>query len=128
MRQMVFGVAAGSILILFLSAIISIHGRSLRQNEAEQSLESAMVQVMEQLKEQGEGAFSDRDAFVAEFLQALLVQIDSDSELAVHILKADEKKGLLSVEVVENYDHPNGGRGSVSVQRTMILDTAAASR
>lgn len=124
MRQMMFGVAAGVIVVLFLGVFIALHGRSLRQNETEQSLESAMEHVMEQIRVEGDQAFADRDEFVAEFIEALLAQIDSDSEISVRVLKADEKKGLLSVEVVETYEHPNGAKGNVSAQRTMILDTA----
>lgn len=125
MKQIIFGVAAGMILVLFLGIIISVHGRTLRKNETEQSLEAAIHSVMEQLAEERSYAFSDREEWIADFLEALLIQINSDSEVEVSILKADEKKGLLSVEVVETYRHPNGEEGKVSVRRTMILDTAA---
>lgn len=121
MRQMVFGVTAGIVLILFLSIVVTVYGRTLRQNEVEQSLETAMEHVMNQLVDTEE-AFTNQEDFVLEFMQALLVQIDSDSEIEVHVLKADEKKGILSVEVVETYQHPNGEQGTVSARRTMILD------
>lgn len=125
MKQIIFGVTAGMILVLFLGVIISIHGRTLRQDEAEQSLEAAMQSAMEQLAEERSYAFSDREEMIADFLEALLIQINSDSEVEVSILKADEKRGLLSVEVVETYRHINGEEGKVSARRTMILDTAA---
>lgn len=124
MKQIIFGVTAGMILVLFLGVIISIHGRTLRQDEAEQSLEAAMQNAMKQLTEERNYTFSDREEMVADLLEALLIQINSDSELEVSILKADEKRGLLSVEVVETYRHLNGEEGKVSAQRTMILDTA----
>ncbi len=125
MKQIIFGVTAGMILVLFLGIIISVHGRTLRQDETEQSLEVAMQSVMKKLADGKEYPFADREEFVADFLEALLVQLNSDSDLTVHILKADEKKGLLSVEVVETYRHPNGETGKVSARRTMILDTVA---
>ena len=121
MKQVVFGVAAGMMVMILLGVMITVHGRTLRENEAEKSLEHAMHTAMEQLKN-GTYAFADREEFVADFLEALLVQINSDSDIDVHILHADEKKGLLSVEVAEHYRHPNGGEGAVSVRRTILLD------
>ena len=48
--------------------------------------------------------------------------MNSNSDVTVRILRADEKWGLLSVEVVETYLHPNGETGSVSAQRTILLE------
>lgn len=121
MKQIVFGVTAGMMIILLIGIMITVHGRTLRTNEAEKSLESAMRMAMEQVDGTGY-TFADREEFVADFLGALLIQMSSDSDITVRILHADEKRGLLSVEVVECYRHPNGGHGSVSVRRTILLD------
>ncbi len=121
MKQIAFGVVAGIVLILFVCVIVAINGRTLRQNEVEQSLETAMEHVMKQL-EREEGAYDNQEDFLLEFLEALLIQIDSTSDIEVRVLGADEKKGLISVEVIETYQHPNGRRGTVSVRRTMIWD------
>ena len=40
-------------------------------------------------------------------------------------MDADYEKGLLSVEVVERFTHPNGKKGAVSERRTVIFDRAA---
>lgn len=124
MKQLIFGVTAGMLLVLFLGVVIAVQGRTLRQDETEQSLGSAIQNVMEQLAEKKNYAFSDREELIADFLEALLIQINSDSDIEVTILKCRREKGLLSVEVVETYHHPNGKEGKVSARRTMILDTA----
>lgn len=122
LKQMVFGMMAVTILVLFLSIIITVHGRALRSSEVTQSLSEAMQTTINQLLSQQPYSIADSDEFVADFLEAFLVQVNSDSDITVHILKADSVKGLLSVEVVETYTHPNGEKGQVSACRTILLD------
>lgn len=122
MKQMVFGMIAVTILVLFLTIIITVHGRTLRSSEVTQSLSEAMQTTMNQLLSQQSYSIANQDEFVADFLEAFLMQVNSDSDITVHILKADFKKGLLSVEVIETYTHPNGEKGQISACRTVLLD------
>lgn len=124
MKQVVFGVTAGMLVVMFLGLIITVHGRTIRANEAGESLEHAMRTAMEQLADESY-TFADREEFIADFLEALLIQISSDSDLTLNVLHADEARGLLSVELVEHYRHPNGEIGAVSIQRTILLDKQA---
>lgn len=122
MKQMAFGIVSVILVVLFLTVIITVHGRTLRKSEAEQGLEEAMRTTVRHLLSEQSYSIANRDEFVADFLETFLVQVNSDSDIVVHILKADEKKGLLSIEVVETYRHPNGGEGRVSAYRTILLD------
>ena len=122
MKQMVFGMIALTMVVLFLTIIITVHGRTLRSSEVSQSLSEAMQTTMNHLLSQNAYSIADKDEFVADFLETFLLQVNSDSDITVHILKADYEKGLLSIEVVENYTHPNGEKGQVSACRTILLD------
>lgn len=122
MKQMVFGLIAVTMVVLFLTIIITVHGRTLRSSEVSQSLSEAMQTTMNHLLSQNSYSISDTDEFIADFLEAFLMQVNSDSDITVHILEADVQKGLLSVEVVETYTHPNGEKGQVSACRTILLD------
>ena len=122
MKQMVFGLIAVTMVVLFLTIIITVHGRTLRSSEVSQSLSEAMQTTMNHLLSQNSYSISDTDEFIADFLEAFLIQVNSDSDITVHILEADVQKGLLSVEVVETYTHPNGEKGQVSACRTILLD------
>ena len=66
--------------------------------------------------------FEQRYEFIADFMEALLVQINSDCSIKVNVLDVDYQKGLLSVEVIEKYKHPIGTEGQVSVKRTVIME------
>ncbi len=121
MKQVVFGVVCTLILTFILMIVMTVYGRNLRQTEAEHTLAEAVDTAMEDLLTE-EYVVSSSDVFVAEFLQLLLSQLKSTSDVRVSILEADEKLGILSVEIVETYQHPNGKEGTVSEVRTVILD------
>ncbi len=60
---------------------------------------------------------NSNDELVADFMEALLVQINSDSTVVVNVLDVDYQKGLLSVEVIEKYKPPYWNRGT-SISKT----------
>lgn len=108
--------------VLFLVIGMTIHGRNLRQNELNRAVDSAISDTVENRFDAKTYSVSSRDEFIADFMEGLLVQINSDCTVQVNILDADVEKGLLSVEVVEKYRHPVGTEGKVAVQRTVIME------
>jgi len=105
-----------SILIIF-----TIDGRRIRDQEATDSLRSAIESTMQNLKDV-KYDINDNQMFIADFIQALAIQIESDSTIQVKVLDVDYEKGLLSIEVVEHFTHPNGKPGTVSAIRTVIFE------
>lgn len=122
MKQMIYGLVSFGMLALLLGVILTIQGRAIRTDEVTLGLEEAMNSSMQQLCRDRHYTIQNREEFVADFLELLLLQMNSNSDVTVRILRADEKRGLLSVEVVETYLHPNGEKGSVSAQRTILLE------
>lgn len=113
------------ILFLFLAILLTNHGRAVRSNENTSALVNAIDTSLDSVMEQKAYTIRDSNEFVADFLETLLIQYESDSDITVKILKQDMEKGLLSVEVDETYLHPNGSTGTVSVCRTVIFDQTA---
>lgn len=122
MKQTIFGLVCMSIITFLLMMLMTVYGRNLRQTETEHTLAEAVDAAMSNLMERQAYAIEDKETFVADFLQALLVQINSTSDVKVSVLDADEEKGILSVEVTETYHHPNGSVGTVSAVRTVLFD------
>lgn len=61
--------------------------------------------------------------FKKEFVECLMANLDSKvSSVEVNIYGADEKNGLLSVEVTAEFKYLSGHTGSVSCYRTMIIN------
>ena len=65
---------------------------------------------------------ADKNQLEADFLETLAYAIDSDSDIRLKVNAADTAKQLLSVSVKEEFKHPNGKDGSVSYDRTVIVN------
>lgn len=122
MKQIVYGMICTFMLTCIFMIVMTIYGRNLRQTEADHTLAEAVDTAMEDVLKEKSYGVSNSNEFVADFLQLLLRQLNSTSDVTVSVLEADEEMGILSVEIVENFKHPNGKDGTVSKVRTVILD------
>ena len=122
MKNMLIAFFASLIGILIILTGFTIHGRSIRQVELENALKSSMEEAMTSLLFE-EGGPQTEEEWKAAFLQSMVVQINSASELTVTFFEANMEKGLLSVEATLSWNHPIGTRGRVSSVRTALLES-----
>lgn len=124
MKNMVFGLITGGTVLLFAILFLTLLHKNVRREELEQSFAEAMELTMQTWdEEQKHTAELCNEEVLADYLlQALCVQLDSDSKVTVQVLAADADKGLLSARVTEEFTYPGGQTGRVSVERTMIAD------
>lgn len=122
MRKVMFGLSLSVIVVITILIVISMDSRSIRTQEIENGLSQAMESSVNSLLLKDSYSITDRDKFIADLLQSLLLQIDSDSDITVNILNCDIDKGIITVEATENYYYPNGNIGTVSSIKTVILE------
>lgn len=115
-----FGITICSIIAIVI--VMTLWGINIRQNELDNAVNGALKETIENQFDSKTYSINSNDELVADFIEALLIQVNSDSTVSVNILDVDYKKGLLSVEVIEKYKHPIGTEGEVSVKRTAIMD------
>ncbi|MDD3416876.1 MAG: hypothetical protein PHY47_23260 [Lachnospiraceae bacterium] len=115
-----FGITISAIISIVI--VMTLCGTNMRQNELNRAVDSALQDTVENQFDSKTYSVSSNDEFIADFMEALLVQINSDCSIKVKILDVDYQKGLLSVEVIEKYKHPIGTEGQVSVKRTVIME------
>ena len=115
-----FGITICSIISIVI--VMTLCGTNMRQNELNDSVDSALKNTVENQFDDMTYSVNSNDELVADFMEALLVQINSDSTIVINVLDVDYQMGLLSVEVIEKYKHPIGTEGQVSVKRTAIMD------
>ena len=113
--------------VLFLVIIMTLSGKQLRANELRDAVDNALISTVENQFDEKSYDVNNTDEFIADFMQALLVQINSDCNIEIRILNVDHAKGLLSVEVIEHFYHPIGTEGQISVQRTVIMEQYSVS-
>ena len=122
MKNVFLGFGITICAILSIVIVMTLCGTDVRQNELNRAVDSALQETVENQFDSKTYSVSSNDEFIADFMEALLVQINSDCGIKVNVLDVDYQKGLLSVEVIEKYKHPIGTEGQVSVKRTVIME------
>jgi len=123
MKKMIMAFVASIVIVLIVLIGFTIHGRDLRQTELNNAMNASMKSAMKVLLIE-EGGPKTQDEWEQMFVQSLVVQIESDSELTVHIGEdSDMEKGILTAEAVLRFRHPIGTIGTVSTGiRTIIME------
>lgn len=122
MKNVFLGFGITICAIISIVIVMTLCGTNMRQNELNRAVDSAVKDTVENQFDNKTYSLSSNDEFSADFIEALLVQINSDCSVKVNVLDVDYQKGLLSVEVIEKYKHPIGTDGQVSVKRTVIME------
>lgn len=123
MKNLIFGLGMSCIVIITALCCMTISGRNVRQNEVDRALNTAIEQTVGELQEKKTYRIENQEEFIADFIEGLLIKIESDSEIEVKVAGVDQEKGVLSVKVTEHFKHPNGKPGTAEAERTVILES-----
>ena len=121
MKKVVLVICSLVFVLILLLTVYTIYGRSIRKTELDNALSSGMQKAMQMLNAE-EYAPQNNEEFMALFLEAFAMNFTSSSDVTVHILDADYKKGLLAAEAVLEYKHPLGTMGNVAARKTIIRE------
>ncbi|MGN0342766.1 MAG: hypothetical protein ACI4DO_08225 [Roseburia sp.] len=119
MKNIVFGMVGGILILLFSVMLVMLQSRSVRREELKLSLAEAMEAAM---KQAGRQQFGSNQELSDYFVRTFTEQVNSDSQIQIRVICADVSEGILSVEVEQTYQYINGKTGSISCSRTMLLE------
>lgn len=122
MKHTVYGISLALVAILAIAAAMALSGGDVRENEMDKALNVAVEQSLEQLQTEGGYEVGNYHELIADFNQALLLHISSDSDIKVDILTADLEKGVLDVGITETYQTVKGQEKKASCRKTVILE------
>lgn len=122
MKKIMYGMVLFGMMILTLVISMTMSGRTVRKNEIDKALDTAVEQTVAELQEGKAYTLENKNEFLADLVEGLLVKISSDSDIEVQIAGVDEAKGLLSVKVIEHFKHPNGNPGKAEAERTVVME------
>ena len=108
--------------IACLLCVVTIQNRSVRNQEVRAGLSEAVEQSVANCMKQNKYAISDAAEFLADFTQALVCNIRSNSSVTVDVMGLDQKKGILSVRVKEKYKNLTGKQSCVDIEKTVIFN------
>ena len=121
MKNVVMGVMMSIIIALITIIILTTDDRIVRINEVNTALADALDESLNVL-DINKYSIADTDELIADVTQGLLVQIESDAEVTVNVMDADNDKGIVTVEAVENFRKASGAAGQTAATRTIILE------
>lgn len=122
MKNTVMGVVLTIICVLFLTAGMVISGRNVRQNELDRALNQAVEEAVEEILKEDDTKIESHSELAADVAEGILLVMESDGNIQIDVLKCDAEKGILSVRATAHYEHINGKPGTVSAERTVILE------
>ena len=121
MKNVVTGIMMSIMMALFIIIILTTDDRIIRINEVNTALADALDESLNVL-DINKYSIADTDELIADVTQGLLVQIESDAEVTVNVMDADNDKGIVTVEAVENFRKASGAAGQTAATRTIILE------
>lgn len=121
MKNIVLVITSAIIGVLTLAIVMTVGGREVRSMEINSNLPAAVEQTVANLAE-SKYTIADRNEYLADFMEDLTAGLDTDSDIKVEITNVDLERKMMGVKVTETFDHPNGRQGSVTCERTVILD------
>ena len=121
MKNVVTGIMMSIMMALFIIIILTTDDRTIRINEVNTALADALDESINVL-DMDKYSITDTDELIADVTQGLLMQIESDAEVTVNVMDADNDKGIVTVEAVENFRKASGSAGQTAATRTIILE------
>ncbi len=130
MKQLTFGIVCSGLVALVVMGALTVQGRMARQNDLDDNLSTAALEVLTNLCESGDYCIEDEEELVADFCQSLIQEIsigtdevyDENQTITVEVAGVDVAKGLLSLRVTETYTHPNGSIGTLVCDVTGVFE------
>lgn len=104
-----------------LAIVLSISGRMNRSMELKSNL-SSVVEGTVSTAVSKKYVIRNTDEYIADIVMNLSEKMDTRSDIRVNVLKSDKEKGILAIRILEEFEHPNGRKGTTGCERTVVLD------
>ena len=120
MKKALQAAFSSTLIFIFLLIYFTLYGHLVRYTEVCSALELSMKQSLAQLQ-YVEGTPASKDDWINNFVQSVAAQIESNSDLTIHIYEANLEKKLLSAEAILTFSNPIGTKSSVTTGKRIIL-------
>lgn len=120
-----------NVIMIIISAIVgglmllmgmTICGRTNRSMEVTGSLSASVEKTIDNLALEKKYDISDMNEYVADMVQSLSDALDADAEVSVEVTGMDKEKRILGLKITVTYRHPNGNIGTLTYDKTVVLD------
>ena len=122
MKNILLTLLSAVIGVLTLMIVMTLDGRIHRSMELHSNFPSIIEETLYHLTSARNYTILDTEELLADITEQLAVTLDASTDLTLDVFACDEEKGLLSICATASFLHPNGKTGTVTCERTVILD------
>ncbi len=122
MKQLLYIGSGVVIVILTTLIIITLQGRQIRQTKLDNGLTELMEEYMEEAYVDSNLKGMNDKEFVEWFQANLQKRVNEEGEYEVVVNKRDMENGILSLKVVETYEHISGDVGKITAENVVIKE------
>ena len=122
MKNITVFIYATVIGVIILFIVMTIGGKTNRSMELKSNMPSAVETALESSMVKQNYEVNNNSELLADYAETMAMAVDSNADLGIDVMNINYAQGLLSVKTSEKFKHPNGNDGSVSDQRTVILN------
>lgn len=126
MKNVVLGIIGCFIVIYTAMLSLSIYSVSVRKNQMEKCLSSALMGTMNKYYQPNmyvvDKAAVDDMQVENELINNIEDRLTSDSDIETMVYVCDMEKGIISAEIEEEFQLPMGRTKTISCKKTIIAD------
>ena len=135
MKQVLYGALLGIILVFSTIGIITIESRTGRENDVQRTLKRATDAAIESVMENQSYTVNSNEQLVATLTEMICDSIishdgagksatepDKNLKLVIEVVEADYVKGLICLNIIEEYTNPSGAIGTCEYATTVVFD------
>lgn len=113
------GIAVG---VLTIMVVMTVMGRMNHFVELESQISGVAEETVKYAMLHKDHSQLNRQEFLAITVQNVAAVIQTKTDIVINIFGADERKGMLGMNIVERFKHPNEKEGTVNSDRTVIFN------
>ena len=107
--------------VLTLLIVMTLAGRMNHAAELDSQMSSVVENTIITAMKRTDGDCFDRQQLLAFAIGQSASMLETKADIAVKIYGADAQKGILGMDITEQYKHPNQKNGKVNRSRTVIF-------
>ena len=122
MKQIVIIMGLSVVVILTSMILLSAETKSDRKDELNRAVSAAVKQTVSVSQIEDQKEITCNDEMVANFIQLMSTNINSDGDISIDVMGVDYENGMLDVLVTETFQYINGKTDTISIRKCAVYD------
>lgn len=117
-----FTIISGLAVIILIVALtlLSVESKMDRQDELDRAVSAAVRQTVKSSQAENQTDITSNKEMVAHFIHLLTTGIESDGKLSVKVIGVDYRRGMLDVNVTEEFTYLTGKKATIKIRKCAI--------